>query len=57
MEPLSRPAPSAIDPRQTESERLAFLARRRGRNRAMLVAIAALMVLFYFVTIAKIGIR
>lgn len=50
IEPLTRPT-------QSESERLAFLARRRGRNLAMLVVLGGLMALFYLVTIAKIGLQ
>jgi hypothetical protein len=39
----------------TPEERLAFEKRRKLRNWAMLVALIALVVLFYFITIAKRG--
>jgi hypothetical protein len=37
----------------TPEERAAFEKRRRGRNWAMLAALLALVVLFYFIATAK----
>ena len=39
----------------TPEEKIALFRRRRARNLAMLAALGGLVVLFYFVTIAKIG--
>jgi hypothetical protein len=40
-------------PGMSEAEKQAFLRRRRGRNWAMLLALIALVVLFYFIAIAR----
>ena len=37
----------------TPEEKTAFDRRRRARNRAVLLALVGLVVLFYFITIAK----
>jgi len=39
----------------TKAESQAFRRKRRGRNLALLAALAALVVLFYAITIAKMG--
>ena len=40
----------------TEDEKAAFLRRRRGRNWAVLGVLLAMVALFYFVAMARMGI-
>ncbi|UFN51222.1 hypothetical protein LPC08_11755 [Roseomonas sp. OT10] len=44
------------DPFGTPEQRAAFDRRRRGRNWALLAVLLGLVVLFYFVAIARMGI-
>lgn len=42
---------------QTPPDPEAWRARQRGRNRAVALVLAGLVVLFFLITIAKIGLR
>ncbi|MDJ0389407.1 hypothetical protein QMO56_14910 [Roseomonas sp. E05] len=41
----------------TEAEKKAFIRRRRGRNWALLIALLALVALFYFIAMARMSIH
>jgi len=41
----------------TEAEKQAFLRRRRGRNWAVLIALLALVGLFYFIAMARMSVH
>ncbi|WP_202397035.1 hypothetical protein [Teichococcus coralli] len=41
----------------TEEEKRAFVRRRRGRNWAVLIALLALVALFYFVAMARMSVH
>ena len=43
-------------PVMTEEEKKAFIRRRRGRNWAMFGALLALVVLFYFIAMARMSV-
>ena len=47
------PFPPGAPGGMTPEEKAAFLRRRRGRNYAMLLALLALVALFFFVALAR----
>lgn len=49
-------SPETVTPAGMSAEEKAlFIRRRRGRNLAMMLVLVALVVLFYFITLAKIA--